>query len=282
MSGRERGSKLTLFSYVLGERVTPLCREVMARASCAGPCGVLINDIGFGEHLRSYLREGLDGVVVDYAYRKACAEKDMKICQMGQIPEAKSIPKMLDPVVYGRAAQLLEVADSALCDAVVREQFEAVAYERYLALIRELIVPALISEYLESSWNSSPIVYLEKKQRNRSMRRLKSKRGSYNWHEVREALRLNPLAVLALEDLDSRLLQGGVGAPRCRAILLSLFEDISLQYDELRVMMDSRLSVAIEEAQQVYGNVSLSLPPNIPFRLRWSLSFVNEFWDDEF
>ena len=276
-----RGGVLVLFTHTLGERVSPFCSDAVNRTGRdSDSCAVLINDIGFVDRLRIYLQHGIEGVIGDYVYRKTCAERDMKVCQIGQIPDAHRIPHMLDPAAYESAARLLRQNNFNLYNVLLGDRLEPASRGEYAALMREIIVPSLISEYTDSNWKSKPFIYLERKQRNLSMRRLKCKTGSYSWCEIRTALRADPLNAFVLEDVDERLLRGKSGAPRCRAILLALFEEISLSHEKLLVRASIRARVALEEAQNLYLNVARGLPRDVPFRIRWSLSFGNEFWED--
>ena len=270
-----------LVVHTLGEVVASSGRNAIGRSvRGAYSAGVFINDIGFADRLKIYLRHGIDAIVGDYIYRKKCAEKEFRFCQIGQIPSAENIPRILDSLAYERAAQLLYQANPSLRAELIQDNVEPALRGEYMRLVREVIIPQLVEEYLEEYWSDRPSIYSERKQRNRSMSRLRCREGSYNWCEVRKALRMDPRNVLVLEDMEVRLLRGRTGAPRCRAILLSLFEDIALTHEELLVLADSGMRNALEEAQNVYLNIARSLPADAPFRLRWSLSFKNEFWEN--
>jgi hypothetical protein len=297
-AARSRGPITFAGHFEIGERITDLHRETIARAlEDAAPLSILVNDLGAREKLAAYLYAGLQGLVACYSRRRACSVT--RGCVHSQLPAEAEVVRTIDLSVYKKAATLLARVSPGLAQAL-RTTDPALSGEEgpaagpeFACITRETVLPALIADRLQeygledrpSSFYADThraelrgvTLFSEQNLLNLVGRRTRCKNAhlAQSWHRL-GLLFKDPESAGVLLGLEEVRSQGG--SPLCRGIMLALYQEVRrLGFTSVLEHYPRRTRLSLAGAQDLFRAIGRRFPQDA----EWQLAFRTYLYDRE-
>lgn len=266
-------------AFDIGETVsTAQLETIRAAAACAGDLAVVVGDIGVAEKLANYIRDGIDGVYEVYRRRISCATSG---CVSSQLPRTSEFEIVIDEEAYEYMYQQLRQIAPHIVDTVraipfniKSEEYRAI-HSEYSQILREKIIPTQVQKRLQIYGIAEDKIrlYSERVMRNWVQKRIDKERKSnmLSWLHIFDAAEKKDslLYLLLTEVLSSS------GIPKCRGIMLALYENVALDgYEHITQLYSEKQYLAIKNAEELYEKLSRLLPNDA----RWQLTFHDRFY----
>lgn len=213
-----KGTIIFTGHFDIGETFSPEMKTLIERGkSLEGKPLILVGDIAVANKLVTYIRRGLEGLILLYHIREFNCSSE---CVLFQLPQTEEeIKNRIDIEVFKFMSNIIKKEHPKLYRQILDNTFSRKELNR---ILNNKIVPILINERITEYGYSKEevIVVREKSLRNIVTRRMNGKKVK-NWTHLSEYYRSENGIYLGKEKIVSEL-----GNPLCRGIMFAFYEEI--------------------------------------------------------
>ena len=231
--------------FDIGETFSSEMKKLIERGkSLEGTPLILVGDIAIASKLVTYIRRGVDGLILLYRIREFNCSSE---CVLFQLPKTEEkIRDRIDAEVYKFMANILKKEYPELYQQILEDTFSKKELNK---ILNHKIIPILIDQRItEYGYSKEEVIIMrEKFLRNFVTRRVNEKKHE-NWTHLSKFHKDENGIYLGKEKIVSEL-----GNPLCRGIMFAFYEKIwDMGYQNMYHVIEQRHQQSMQKGIDLF------------------------------